>query len=110
MFENNKELADFILERAKENKVVFRTFDGLCEINIDDFLAQPTEGLLYDLNRDAVTVMSWIDSDENTKWVNDYAVMLVITRLKERVETLEKVNAELRQHPLICSNETEPDK
>lgn len=75
-----QELKDLILQKAEEDKVVFRAMDSLMEADIEEFIKQPTEGLLYDLNRDRATVMSWID---DPKWINDFAVCLVIEKLKE---------------------------
>ena len=78
----NKEL---VLNAYKEGKVVFMTFDGAMAAPLEEFIKQPTDGLLYDLNRDEVTVLSLID---DPKWVNDFAVAKVIRRLKERVDEL----------------------
>ena len=80
--DSQKELRDIILEKAEAGKVVLWTIEGLAEIDLDELVAQPTSGLLYDLNRDSATVLTFID---DPKWVNDYAVGLVITRLKEMV-------------------------
>ena len=74
---------DLVLQKEKEGKVVFLTWDGPMETNLEDFIKQPTEGLLYDLNRDRLTVLSLI---EDKKWVNDYAVGLVIAKLKEHYD------------------------
>jgi hypothetical protein len=73
-------LQEYIRESERHGKIVVLTVDGLREVNLDEILQQPTEGLLYDLNRDKATVMQFIDDD---KWINDYAVALVISRLKE---------------------------
>jgi hypothetical protein len=73
-------LREIILEKEKEGKVVFAVQGGLMEADIMDFINQPTEGLLYDLNRDKPTVMTFIN---DPKWINDYAVGLVISKLKE---------------------------
>lgn len=73
-------LREMILEKEKEGKVVFAVQGGLMEADIMDFINQPTEGLLYDLNRDKATVMTFIN---DPKWINDYAVNLVISKLKE---------------------------
>lgn len=72
-----KSTIEIIEEAEKNGKVCFMTVDGLYSANLVDFLEQPTEGLLYDLNRDKVTVLSWISAD-NPKWENDYAVSMVI--------------------------------
>ena len=75
---------DEILRLAKENKVVVMTFEGSMVMDLDEMIDnQPVDGLLYDLNRDGATILTMID---DPKWVNDYAVMLVIKRLKQRLD------------------------
>lgn len=83
MTELELELKDFILEKEKEGKIVVQTIDGLATMNLDDFINQPTEGILYDLNRSREVVLTYID---DPKWVNDYAVGLVIKKLKEMIK------------------------
>ena len=78
-----EEFKDYILAKEKEGKVVFATHDGFAEMDLDEMVKQPVEGLLYDLNRDRVTILTYIDE---RKWVNDFACMKVITRLKEMLE------------------------
>jgi len=73
---------DLVLQKEKEGKIVFMTFNGPMEADLEEFIKQPTEGLLYDLNRDRVTVLTFID---DPKWVNDYAVGIVIAKLKEKI-------------------------
>lgn len=77
------EVKDFILEQEKEGKIVVMTIDGLATMNLNDFINQPTEGILYDLNRNRETVLTYIN---DPKWVNDYAVGLVIKKLKEMIK------------------------
>jgi len=84
-FMDKKELQEFILKKEKEGKIVFNTLEGLAFIDINEFIEQPTEGILYDLNRDKVTCMTWINEGQET-WINNYAVALVITKLKEHYE------------------------
>ena len=79
---------DEVLRLAKENKVVVMTFEGPMVMDLDEMIDnQPVEGLLYDLNRDGATILTFID---DPKWVNDYAVMLVIKRLKQRLDEQKK--------------------
>ena len=59
------------------------TIDGPVSVDIDKFISQPTEGLLYDLNKDRATILAFID---DIKWINDYAAMLTITKLKEHYD------------------------
>jgi len=79
-FENFR---DMVLEKSKEGKVVLMGTEGVMEMRLDDLINQPLSGLLYDLNRDSPTVLTFI---EDPKWVNDYAVFLVIGKLKSLLD------------------------
>jgi hypothetical protein len=81
--EDKQKLQELIRQKESEGTIVFMTFEGLAEANLEEFIKQPTEGLLYDLNRDKATVMTFIDQE---KWINDYAVALVISKLKEHYD------------------------
>ena len=63
--DKEKSIKDLVLEKEKEGKVVLATWEGLKEADLEAIIKQPTEGLLYDLNRDKATVLTFI-SDENT--------------------------------------------
>ena len=78
-------ITDLLLRKAKEGKVVFQTGEGLQEANLDEFIKQPTEGLLYDLNRDRVTCLSLLGKGAEG-WINNFAVALVIEKLKEHYD------------------------
>jgi len=89
---NKKSILDFILKKEKENKIIFCMLDGLVEQDIDDFIKQPAEGILFDLNRDKITCISWLRyNDCNPIWVNNYAVALTIERLKQKIKKLEEI-------------------
>lgn len=53
---------------------------------IKEFIKQPTEGMLYDLNRSETVVLTFLP---DPRWVNDYAVAKVIAELKNRIKELE---------------------
>ena len=76
---------NMVLEEAQKGNVVVMTIDGAMTMPLKRIINQPTIGLLYDLNRDSATVLTWI---KDPKWVNDYAVLQVITELKKQVEEL----------------------
>ena len=82
------ELKTFIREKEREGKVCFMTCEGLMMVDIEDFVKQSTESLLYDLNRDKITTMT-LASEDNLRWVNDYAVAVVITELKRIINERE---------------------
>ena len=75
-----EEIKKLVLECEKKNEIVFMTIEGFASMDIDDFLKQPIEGILYDLNRLPEVVVGFLD---DPKWVNDYAVYLVIKKLYE---------------------------
>jgi hypothetical protein len=76
-------IVNLVQQAEAKGNIIVAGFEGLMEMNLDEFIKQPTEGILYDLNRDKATVLTFI---QDKKWVNDYAVGLVIAKLKEKLE------------------------
>jgi len=85
---NEVELKKMILEKEQEGKIVVLGPGTLMSMDLDDFIKQPVEGMLYDLNRDAATVLTFIN---DRKWINDYACGLVIKKLKEKLDGKENL-------------------
>lgn len=83
-------IKEYILEESKKGNIVVSTFEGLQIGKLSEIIDQPIEGLLYDLNRDAGTILTFL---EDPKWVNDYACMQVIIALKERIAKLELIHS-----------------
>jgi len=79
----SEDFKKLVLQNAKKGNVVIMTIEGPAAVNLKKFVEQPTEGILYDLNRLPEVVLTFID---DPKWVNDYAVSLVITELKSQLE------------------------
>lgn len=75
-----------ILAEAKEGNVVIISVDGLMVGKTQEIIKQSIETLLYDLNRDEMTILTFLP---DIKWINDFAVSQVIRALKKRVEELE---------------------
>lgn len=76
-----------ILEEYKEGNIVIAGIEGLQVAKLSEFIKQHTDGMLYDLNRSEVVVLTFLP---DPKWVNDYAVCQVIRALKSRIDELEK--------------------
>jgi len=85
--EEKKSLKQIILDKRKEGEVVVMGIEGPMSKPLDDFVRQPVDGLLYDLNRLEEVTLTFID---DPKWVNDFAVALVIRKLKDENERLQK--------------------
>ncbi len=81
--ENIKEM---VLEQYQKGNVVIASFEGLGTTKLEDFIKQPADGILFDLNRIESVVLTFLP---DPKWVNDYAVAKVIRALKDRITELE---------------------
>lgn len=83
----NNDIKKLVLEEEKKGNVVYNTPFGLYSANLDTFLSQDTDSILYDLNRDFGTILAQID---DIKWVNDYALSKVVIELKKRLDEAEE--------------------
>jgi hypothetical protein len=93
MEKTKEEIKNLVLKMKEEGNVVFATIEGLMASPLKKFIKQPTEGILYDLNRDGATVMTFID---DPKWINDFAVSQVITELKKYYDYCVAIGIELK--------------
>jgi hypothetical protein len=82
---------EFVIACEKEGEIIFATIEGLMGAKIAEFIRQPVDGILYDLNRDKVTLLSQF-SEDNIRWVNDYAVAVTITALRSELERVREEN------------------
>lgn len=81
---------EMILAMYREGDViVVAEPKGPRAIPLDGFLAQPVDGMLYDLNRLETVCLTFMDS---IKWVNDYACAKVIRALAARIDELESAS------------------
>lgn len=77
-----KELRETVLKARSEGKVAMWLLPGQLGITpLEDFLKQPADGILYDLNRLEECALS---SAPDIRWVNDFAVAVVIRKLVEQ--------------------------
>jgi|GEM_PF-2436552 len=83
----NNDIKKLVLEEEKKGNIVYNTPFGLYIAELDTFLSQSTERMLYDLNRDFGTILTQIG---DVKWVNDYALSKVVIELKKRLAEAEK--------------------
>ena len=76
-----------VLDEYKNGNIVVYNFEGLKIIELSEFIKQPVEGMLYDLNRSESVVLALI---EDPKWINDYACAKVIMALNDKIKELSK--------------------
>jgi hypothetical protein len=87
----SKEEFDWALGVIKDNEkhgmVTIQTMEGLLSCSLSKLIEQPAEGLLYDLNRDKSTTIT-LGENGMERWINDYAVAMVIEYLMKEIERL----------------------
>ena len=79
-FEKHLKLLEDVV---KKGGIFFMTCDGIRSMKMEDFISQPADGILYDLNRDEATTITLAKGrHSDVRWVNDLAVAYVIKALK----------------------------
>ena len=82
-----EEIKEIVLKEYQKGNIVVCDYEGLKSMLLADFIDNPTDEILYDLNRDEATILSFIN---DKKWINDFAAAKVIRALKDKIEELEK--------------------
>jgi len=85
----DKKFSELVLEERDKGNVVFLCIDSIMCAPVKEIIKQPTDGLLWDLNRDEATALTFMDKEGMLHWVNNFAVALVIRELKKEVAQLE---------------------
>lgn len=86
-----EEIKKLVLAEYEAGNIVVSTHDGFANAKLCEIIKQPSDGLLYDLNRSEEVILTFID---DPKWINDFACAKVIRALKDRIEELEKEKGE----------------
>ena len=89
MGDEKKKWSEIVLEERDKGNVVYLAIDTVLVAPVKEIIKQPADGLLWDLNRDEVTALTFMDEEDKIHWVNNFAVALVIKELKKRIDELE---------------------
>lgn len=87
--ETKEDLKNMVLDAWKDGYVVFASIDGLRKQKLEDFTSQPLDGMLYDINRDTATILTFI---EDPKWVNDFALTKLLEYYYNKCKEYEENN------------------
>jgi hypothetical protein len=75
-----------VIEEYEKGNIVIDSYGELISVKLTDFIEASADEILYELNRDEATVLTFIN---NPKWINDFAASRVIRALKEKIDDLE---------------------
>lgn len=95
MGDDKKKFSELVLSERDKGNVVYLGVSEVLSSPVKDIIKQPADGLLWDLNRDEATALTFMDREGMSHWVNNFAVALVIRELKSQVAQLEE---ELEDH------------
>jgi len=79
-------IKEIVLKEYQKGNIVINSLEGLMSAKLTDFINNVADGILYDLNRDEATILTFID---DPKWINDFAAAKVIRALKDKIDELE---------------------
>ena len=85
--ETKEKIKNMILDAWKDGYVVFASIAGLHKQKLEDFISQPIEGMLYDINRDTATILTFLD---DPKWINDFALTKLLEYYYNKCKEQEK--------------------
>lgn len=120
--ENTENLLDIIREEEQKGNICFKTVyctdeDSLVKTSLKEFVNQPADGILFDLTRSPHNIIT--TASKNPRWINDYAMALVIQQLQENYEELKtkydeaikllnnQSNINVDDHKITCNKKEE---
>lgn len=86
--EIRKSFRDKVLEDWDKGNLVYADIEGLKCVKFEEFIKQPLDGMLYDINRDAATISIFLD---DPKWVNDFALTKLLEYYYNKCKEQEKI-------------------
>lgn len=108
-----QDIKEIVIKEYEKGNIVIDSCGELMSVRLTDFIDALADEILYDLNRDEATILTFID---NPKWINDFATARVIRALKDRIDELEnqlknkqKMNEILKQLKQYFDNTSEED-
>jgi hypothetical protein len=102
--DNKPSIKEIVLAEYKKGNIVISNHEGIQAAPLKEIIKQPIDGLLYDLNRNEVVILTFIN---DPKWINDYALVQVLREFKNQIINLESENKNLRD--FLASHEMEVD-
>ncbi len=93
---DKRKFSELVLEERDKGNVVYLALNEIISGPVKEIVKQPVDGLLWDLNRDEATALTFMDREGMNHWVNNFAVALVIRELKSVITELQTENERLK--------------
>lgn len=82
-------IRDKVLAEWDKGNLVYADIEGLKSVKFEEFIKQPLDGMLYDINRNTATILTFI---EDPKWVNDFALTKLLEYYYNKCNILKEEN------------------
>jgi len=82
-------IRDKVLAEWDKGNLVYADIEDLKSVKLEEFIKQPLEGMLYDINRNDATILTYID---DPKWVNDFALTKLLEYYYNKCNSLKEEN------------------
>ena len=82
-------IRDKVLAEWDKGNLVYADIEGLKSIKFKNFIKQPLDGMLYDINRNTATILTFLDDH---KWVNDFALTKLLEYYYKKCKEYEDRN------------------
>ena len=77
-------IGDKVLIEYKKGNICYEDIEGIKTVPINEFVKQPIEGMLYDLNRLEEIILTRLGNN----WINDYALVKLLRYYHKENERL----------------------
>ena len=86
-----------VIEHAKKGEIIFTTIEGPMVANIEDFIKQGAEGVLYDLKKDLAVLYTFFKATGELRYINDIAIANVLKYTINKLKELETKYQEISE-------------
>ena len=83
------QLTEAVFDSFSKGNIVFITEEGFYQSAIEDFIKQPLEGMLYDLNRNEAVIRTEANEDKGWRWVHDLSMVKLLEYYYNKVKEYE---------------------
>lgn len=97
-------------KHSKQDEIIFLTVAGAKFAKLEDFINQPADGVLYDLNRDIATSITMFKGTGELRYINDIATAYTIKYLFKELENAKETISNLKAHQKTCTETPMPPR